>query len=310
MAVRGYSARTIDGHHHKVVYLAAWLAERDVTRPKDVTKAMLDRYQRHLFAHRTRQGRPLSFRTQQGRLVAIRMFFRWARQTNRILLNPAADLQLPRGEQRLPAAVLTASEAEAVLAQPDLGRPSGVRDRTMLEVFYACGIRRTELARLQVSDFDLERRTLHIKEGKGRKDRIIPTGERAAAWLERYLFEIRPRWARPGEPTLFVTIDGTPFSGSRLTAMVRRYIAAAGINKAGSCHLFRHTMATLMLEGGADIRFIQQMLGHARLDSTEIYTRVAVAQLAAIHTACHPAATNIPHRDPDLDELLADVDDQ
>jgi integrase/recombinase XerD len=309
MAVRGYSARTIDGHHHKLVYLAAWLAERDITRPKDVTKAMLDRYQRHLFNHRTAAGRPLAFRTQQGRLVAIRMFFRWARQTNRILLNPAADLQLPRGEQRLPAAVLTATEAEAVLAQPDLRRPSGIRDRTMLETFYACGIRRTELARLQVSDFDIERRTLHIRQGKGRRDRIIPTGERSATWLQRYLFDVRPRWARPCEQTLFVTVDGTPFSGSRLTAMVRGYIAAAGIDKPGSCHLLRHTMATLMLEGGADIRFIQQMLGHTRLDSTQVYTRVAVAQLAAIHTACHPAASNSPRRDPGHDQLLDDPDD-
>jgi len=306
MEVRGYSPRTVDGHHHKLVYLAAWLVERGISRPKDVTKPMLDRYQRHLFHYRTKAGDPLAFRTQQGRLVPVRMFFRWAIQNNRVLLNPAADLQLPRGEQRLPAAVLTASEAEAILAQADLARPSGVRDRTMLEVFYGCGLRRMELARLQVSDFDIERRTLHVRQGKGRKDRYVPTGERAAGWLGRYLFDIRPRWAHETAETLFVTVDGTPFSGSRLTAMVRRYIVSAGVDKAGSCHLFRHTMATLMLEGGADIRFIQQMLGHARLNSTEIYTRVAIAQLAAIHTACHPAATNSPHRDPDLEDLLSD----
>ena len=130
-----------------------------------------------------------------------------------------------------------------------------------------------------------------IREGKGKKDRVIPIGERAVAWLDKYLDQARPRLAaEPDDGTLFLTVQGEPFGPNRLSGLVRDYVEAAGIGKHGACHLFRHTMATLMLEGGADIRFIQQMLGHARLDTTQIYTHVSIRMLKQIHSATHPAA--------------------
>jgi integrase/recombinase XerD len=194
--------------------------------------------------------------------------------------------------------VLTASEAERVLAVPDLGEPLGLRDRAMLEVLYATGVRRSELAGLTVFDLDSERRTLAVRQGKGRKDRMIPLGERAAAWTARYQADARPALAtEPDDGTLFLTVDGTAFTPNRLTQLVRGYVRRAAIGKQGACHLFRHTMATLMLEGGADIRFIQQMLGHADISTTQIYTQVSLRQLVAIHTATHPGARNQPRRD-------------
>ncbi|MGH3442520.1 MAG: hypothetical protein ACRDUY_10875 [Nitriliruptorales bacterium] len=140
MGVHGYSERTIGNRTRALAYLAAWLLDRGISRPSEVTKPVLDRYQRHLFHRRKPNGEPLSFRTQHTWLVPVRAFFKWAARDNRILFNPASELELPRIERRLPKHVLSIGEAERVLAQPDLDEATGVRDRAILEVFYATGI--------------------------------------------------------------------------------------------------------------------------------------------------------------------------
>ena len=151
-------------------------------------------------------------------------------------------------------------------------------------------MRRLELVNLKIWDLDPERLTVTIRQGKGKRDRVIPIGDRAAAWVRKYLAESRPQLAsEPDDQTLFVGHNGEPFSLGYLSQVVRDYVDAANLGKRGACHLFRHTMATLMLEGGADIRFIQAMLGHANLTTTQIYTHVAVRQLQDIHRATHPA---------------------
>lgn len=166
------------------------------------------------------------------------------------------------------------------------------------------GIRRSELAHLALFDLDSERHTLLVRQGKGRKDRMVPIGERAVTWVDRYVNDVRPKWApAPDDGTIFLTVDGSGFSPGTLTPLARRYVDQAKLGKSGSCHLFRHTMATLMLEGGADIRYIQAILGHVRLETTEIYTRVSIRQLQAIHAACHPGATNTRHRSPNHPSL-------
>jgi integrase/recombinase XerD len=297
--VHGYSPKTVENRRYNLTYLVLWLADRGVTRPSEVTKPMLDRYQRAVFHHRKPDGQPLSFRSQVQRLTPVRALFKWLARQNRILYNPASELELPKAERRLPKAVLSQAEAEQILAVPDLHDPLGLRDRAMLELFYATGLRRSELAGLRVFDLDVERLTLAVRQGKGRKDRMIPTGERAAAWIARYLADVRPRLAvEPDDGVLFLTVDGTMFSPDRLTGLVADYVKRSGVGKPGACHLFRHTMATLMLEGGADIRFIQQMLGHADISTTQIYTQVSLRQLRAIHTATHPGAQNVSRRHP------------
>ncbi|MGH9022434.1 MAG: tyrosine-type recombinase/integrase, partial [Acidimicrobiia bacterium] len=235
----------------------------------------------------------------------------------------ASDLELPKVDQRLPRAVLTIGETERVLALPDLETPFGVRDRAMLEVLYSTGIRRQELIALTIWDLDPERGLLTVRKGKGRKDRVVPAGERAISWIARYSTQARPRLVVPPDAgVLFLTKEGLDFTPDHLSGLVTRYVERANLGKHGSCHLFRHTMATLMLEGGADIRYIQAMLGHAELSSTQLYTQVAVGTLKAVHAACHPGATLGPHRrsadhpalgngrdDPDdLDGLLAALD--
>jgi integrase/recombinase XerD len=178
-----------------------------------------------------------------------------------------------------------------VLAQADLGDPLGVRDRAIMETLYSTGIRRKEVAGLAVFDIDADRGVVMVRQGKGGKERMVPIGERALGWIEKYRTQVRPQHAVEPDPgTLFLTAWGEPLALMSLTDLVRRYVSRANIGKQGGCHLFRHTMATLMLEGGADVRHIQEMLGHASLETTQIYTQVSIRSLKAIHSATHPAA--------------------
>ena len=174
---------------------------------------------------------------------------------------------------------------------PHVSDVIGLRDRAILETLYSTGIRRMEVIHLTVWDLDQERGTLMVRQGKGKKDRMVPIGERAVAWLGRYLDEARPKLVMsPDAGVLFLTQEGEELSPNRLTQLVREHVSAAELDKSGACHLFRHTCATLMLEGGADIRYIQELLGHVELSTTQIYTRVSIRKLKAVHTLTHPGA--------------------
>ena len=286
---RQFSAQTVTRDEECLRYFIIWCDERGLGRPQEITRPILERYQRYLFLYRKTDGQPLSARTQYSRLTPLRAFFAWLTRHNHILYNPASDLDLPRLDQRLPKHILTVAEVETILALPDLETGLGIRDRAMLETLYSTGMRRQELAQLGVFNIDHDRGTVMIRQGKGGKDRVIPIGERALQWLAKYRDDVRPELVSgTDDGTLFLTHAGEAFTVSSLSEMVREYIDAAKIGKRGSCHLFRHTMATLMLENGADIRFIQAMLGHANLNTTQIYTQVSIRKLKDIHTATHP----------------------
>jgi integrase/recombinase XerD len=297
---KNYSPATIRGREHYLGVFVRWCAERGLFQPREITKPILERYQRWLYHYRQKNGKPLTFRSQATHLIPVRAFFKWLTRENHILYNPASEIELPKLEHRLPKHVLSAHEAEQVIALPDVREPMGLRDRAILEVFYSTGMRRKELAGLKLYDLDNERGTVTIRQGKGKKDRMIPIGERALAWVGKYLADARPKLAQePDDGTLFVTNLGDAFTPNRLTQMVREYVDEAALGKTGSCHLFRHTMATLMLENGADVRYIQEMLGHAELSTTQIYTQVSIRKLKEIHTATHPAKMK-PDRSGDV----------
>jgi integrase/recombinase XerD len=290
MDVKNYAQSTRDSREFYLYTFLEWAGQRGLIRPSEITKPILERFQRHLFHYRKQNGDPLTFRSQYNRLVAIRAWFKWLAKENHILYNPASEIELPKLEKRLPKAILSESEAERVLNQPDMADPMGLRDRAILEVLYSTGIRRMELINLLVQDVDAERGTLFVRQGKGKADRMIPIGARAIQWIDKYLDSTRPELVcGRDEGRLFLSRLGQAISPNGLTALVHNYIDKANIGKTGSCHLFRHTMATLMLENGADIRFIQAMLGHVKLDTTQIYTQVSIKKLKEVHTLTHPA---------------------
>jgi integrase/recombinase XerD len=218
----------------------------------------------------------------------------------------------------LPRHALTLSEVEAVLAQADLTNLCGLRDRAIMETLYSTGLRRTEALTLELADLDRERDTVLVRQGKGKKDRFVPIGRRALAWIDKYLAEVRPKFLTDARTTtLFLSSRGGPLQSNQLSALVRKYLEQAGIAKPGACHLFRHTAATLMLEGGADVRYIQAFLGHNSLATTQIYTHVSILKLREVHERTHPArlfrtpgapATSAP---PSASDPLADnLDDE
>lgn len=291
LRVRNYSEWTVGNRERYGRHFASWCEERSIVYPQEVTKPLLDAYQRFLFHYRTANDAPLGFSTQSSHLVTVRQLFKWLMRQNVLLYNPASEIELPRQAVHLPTAVLSIEEAERVLSVPDVREVLGLRDRAILEVFYATGVRRAELIKLGLYDVDSSRRVLIVREGKGKKDRVVPIGDRALAWVCKYLADARPLLVLgTDEQVLFLTQDGNAFGPDGLTELVGRYVREAGIPKKGSCHIFRHTMATLMLEGGADIRFVQAMLGHANLDTTAIYTRVSIKKLQEVHALTHPGA--------------------
>lgn len=298
MLVTGYSEDTIRARRIALKRFIRWCDERGLEKPQDFTKPILERYQRHLFYYRKEDGKPMTLGSQLGCLAPLKTFFKWLARENHILYNPASELQLPKQPKRLPRTILSVQEVEAILAEADPATPQGLRDRAMLETLYSTGLRRMELPALAIYDVDLTRRLVIVREGKGRRDRVIPIGERACAWVEKYLLEARPQLLASDTEALFVTDYGEPMTPEFLANKVKRYMEFAGIHKPGACHLFRHACATHMLENGADTRFIQAMLGHADLATTQIYTHVSVEKLKEIHAATHPARLDRPQRAP------------
>ena len=290
LEVQHYSEFTVRGRAGHIGFFIAWLEERGITEAIDVTRTVLERYQRYLFHYRKTNGEPLSFRSQHARLVPLRVWFKWMTRQNYILHNPASEIDLPRLGRSLPKNILSAEEVERVMTLCEIEEAIGLRDRALLEMLYSTGMRRLEIVRLKLYDLSLDRGLLLINQGKGSKDRYVPIGARAIAWLEKYIREGRPQLvSEPDDFTVFLTAQGEPFSRDHLTAVVKDRIDAAQLGKTGSCHLFRHTMATLMHEGGADIRHIQALLGLEDIRTTQIYTQVAIRALQQIHAATHPA---------------------
>lgn len=291
MRDRAYSEETVYEREHRLREFVAWCEERDIRYPSELTTQVLELYQRHLARRPKDDGELLMLQTQHNYLIEVRAFCRWMTRAKLVLYNPAAELVLPRLSSRIPRNVLTPDEAERVINAPDVTTPLGLRDRAMLEVLYSTGIRRAELAHLATYDLDVDRGTILVREGKYRKDRTVPIGERALAWTLKYLAEVRPDYVvPPDDGAVFLTRHGKGFVPNGVSELVTKAVDASGISKQASAHTFRHTMATVMLEGGADVRYIQEMLGHGSLTTTEVYTRVSIRALKEVHDATHPSA--------------------
>lgn len=286
LKAHGYSIRTWEVRKTYLGHFVEWCEPQELTQPNQITRDDLERYQSWVYEQRRSNGKKLTFATQRNRLVPLKAFFRWLVNRGQLEANYAADLQMPKVERRLPKAILSEEEAEQIIRQPDINTRDGLRDRVMLEVFYSTGIRRNELARLRLNDVDLESSTLWVRQGKGRKDRMLPMSDRSVTWIKRYLKDSKVH--DRSDSILFFNDDGKAWDPPQLSILVGDYVKQSRIKKEGSCHLFRHTLATRMLENGADLRYVQQMLGHADISTTQIYTRVTMRRLREVYNQTCP----------------------
>jgi integrase/recombinase XerD len=250
-----------------------------------------------------RRGGTISISTQRSYLNAVRSFFAFAVAERIVLIDPARNVELPKPGRRLPRGVLSPKEMRNLLRQPNLATYTGLRDRAILETFYSTGIRHIELLRLRICDVDLDRGYVTVLKGKFKKDRVVPLGKVAAHFIREYITKARPHMlpqADTPETHLFLSINGTPLASASLYGSFRRLAKLAGLEKRLFPHGIRHTCATAMLRGRADIRYIQQMLGHESLSSTQIYTHVEIGDLKRVHARSHPREIDAP-ADPEWD---------
>ena len=277
---RGLSANTLSAYRSDLKALGDWLDRQDMTLLQ-ASRADLQYY----LQQRSEQGaKP---RTSARMLSSMRRFYRFLLRERLLNEDPSARIDPPRLGRSLPSS-LTESEVEALLDAPDVSSPRGLRDRTMLEVLYAAGLRVSELTGLLLGQINLQQGLVRVM-GKGSKERLVPLGEEALTWLERYLREARGL-------LLGSTMSDVVFPGNRATAMTRqafwqhikRYAVQAGVSKPLSPHTLRHAFATHLLNHGADLRVVQLLLGHSNLSTTQIYTHVASERLKSLHASHHP----------------------
>lgn len=291
LEARGYSPRTREQYRWALGRFQQFLDEKEITTFSEVTRAMLAEYQTQtvLESHRRRGTGPLTAGTRLHLLTQVRQFFRYLVRHGQLLLNPAETLALPRTVRSPPRHVMTLLQVKRLLLAPDVTEVLGLRDRAMLEVLYAGGLRASELTQLDLGDIDLEAHELHIIRGKGGKARSVPVGAPACLWVGRYLERSRPELVTHAvERGLFLSWRGQRLNRSLLSRIVRKLGQKAHIPFKVTPHGLRHAFATHLLRGRASLRHVQEMLGHAKIDSTQIYTHLDLSDLKETHGRCHP----------------------
>jgi len=284
--VARYAARTSEGYQAHALALVHWLKERGLGL-EDCRRDDLLAYQRELSAQQYR-GRLYSLSHQSGRLNVVRLLFRLLLRLQERLDDPAASLESPRTASLLPRVILSVAEMTRLL-EACRGRGAHVlRDRALLEVLYATGMRSSELIALELADAELIEGVLRIRRGKGGKGRVVPLTRSAIEALQRYLERGRKPLLVGARRELFVSDHGLRFQRAVLNKHIGRWVRRAGLKKHVTCHTFRHSVATHLLRGGADIRYIQAFLGHASLGTTEIYTHVEIRDLKKVVKRAHP----------------------
>ncbi len=279
-AERGLSENTLEAYRRDLMKLMDWLAKKGETLISAGREDLL-----HLLAEEVAAGR--SPRSLSRYLSGYRQFYRWLVRERIITQDPTALIESPKLGRGLPKA-LSENQIEVLLEAPDTTRPLGLRDRAMLEVMYATGLRVSELCGLQLANLNLNQGVIRIM-GKGQKERLVPLGGEAEDWLTRFLSDGRPGLLKGSQsPFVFITARKTSLSRQAFWYMVRRHCRQAGIDKAISPHMLRHSFATHLLNHGADLRVVQLLLGHSDLSSTQIYTHIAREGLKRLHQAHHP----------------------
>jgi integrase/recombinase XerD len=285
---RGLSRNTLEAYRSDLLQYGSWLRERGVA-PLEVEHADVAAFLSDL-AEGDGEKPPVAPATLQRKVACLRSFHRHLRREDLIVDDPTAHIRAPRQSRRLPK-VLTREEVAKLLAQPKGTEPAALRDRAMLELMYACGLRASEAVDLDVSDVDLGEAVLRAR-GKGAKERLVPVGSAAVSAVVAYLQRGRPQLVGLGhEPRLFVNHRGQGLTRQGLYKIVQRHAIAAGLGSKMSPHTLRHSFATHLLAGGCDLRAVQEMLGHADIATTQLYTHLSTDRLKDVYFEAHPRAT-------------------
>lgn len=279
---RNLSENTIESYKNDILSLLSFLDEKSVSDLSEVKPAQLNDFFRIL----NKLG--LTSRTAARYYSSIKGFFNFLFLNKYILKNPVEKLSAPKISRNLPV-VLTINEIEKILSMPDTGDKLGLRDKALLELLYACGIRVSELINLKIFDLFFDEEIIRVF-GKGSKERIVPVGSSAVKWVNEYLKKSRPLLEKKmkSENILFLNVRGTKLSRMGIWKIISKYSKAAGIKKEVHPHTFRHSFATHLLEGGADLRAVQEMLGHADISTTQIYTHIDREFIKQVHKDYHP----------------------
>ncbi|MDC0601900.1 tyrosine-type recombinase/integrase [Aliiglaciecola sp.] len=272
-----------------------WSVGEAIASPYDLTKKDLERYKRYLNTYiNPRTNELLSLATRKKRLEAVKTFYSRLAYLEIIEQSPLDKFELPKVPKSLPTAFLTFKDLERVFQQCDYAGLKGIRDRAIMETFYATAIRRMELGRLKLWNIERSETGLaqvRVNKGKGAKDRYVPISNRALKYVDKYLKECRPILETfHSDTTLFLNNQGKAFTETQLSELVKKYLLKAGFEVNASCNVFRHSAATHMLENGANLRQIQEFLGHSDLSTTQVYTHVVRNELNNAYIQCHPSA--------------------
>jgi integrase/recombinase XerD len=290
LELRNFSPQTIKTQFAALKLFLRFLAETHRDDLTGLTTATLHDFQRWHFYQPTFKGTARGIAYQNRVLSVLKGLFKFLHEENLIARDPAAALEYGREPQTLPRNVLTPLEARKIIEAPDVHSVLGYRDRTILEVLYATGIRKLELMNLEVADVNLEEELLRINGGKGAKDRVVPLTAVACSFLESYINAIRPQLlgSRLTTSRLFLSQQGRPIARNTLAELVAKYAKRARVKKHVTCHLWRHSCATHLLKNKANLRHVQEILGHRSLATTERYLHLTISDLKEAHRKYHP----------------------
>jgi len=289
---KGQTTETVRGKLSDLKTFHRWCISVRVYSINAIDLDLMDDYMGYLHQYRQLQNKkPIGLSHKRNLLTAVKVFIKAMFTKGLVKSNKLEHIELPSVGRPLPKALFSIKEIELILMQPLMFGIKGIRDKVILETFFATGIRRIELLSLALEDVDYSERLLRINHGKGRKQRIVPMSIRVCEWLVYYVSKIRPQLAFIGTgDTLFLANNGKAYLPNKLSEMAARYVKLAGIKRTGACHLFRHATATAMLDNGADLRHVQEMLGHASISTTQIYAHVSRKQLGKVYNKTHPSA--------------------
>lgn len=284
LKARGYADATIEGYRKGLDLFRRYLQDRHLSDLRKVTHQVILDYQLSVMAQ------PIAMESKALKIRPVKRLFEHLTATHKLLINPTEGIIETCRKNRKIAPVLTAPEMNDLLKQPDLSQKTGIRDRAVMEVLYSSAIRLDELLHLETHHVDLKDKVLYIRKGKGKKQRVVPLGENAIKHLREYLENIRPHSVRktPGERRLLLLNTGSSITAGAIRAFLRKYGINAGIRKPVSPHTFRRTCATHLLQQGMDIRYIQALLGHRHLRTTQAYTKVMPVEVKHTHNKTHP----------------------